>query len=603
MRIVLHVPKTTLPVFAIKYVTAFRLNGGKMKNREIAKKMNEIADILEFNEVEWKPIAYRSAARKIENMSQKVEEIYRNKGKKGLEEISSVGKRLAEHIAEYIETGKVKRWQKLEKKGKKGSYELISLEGIGPSKARQLYKELGIKTIPDLKKAVKNKKIRELDGFGKKSENNIQKALLQYEKGHERMLIAKAWKIAWEIIDYLEKSTDLKQIDYAGSLRRMRETIGDIDLLVVSDNPGKVMDAFVDATDVKRVIQKGKTKSTVILDEGIHVDLRVIEEDSYGSALQYFTGSKDHNIAIRNIALDKEYKLSEYGLFRKKTNEKVSGRNEEDLYDKIGLRWMPPELRENRGEIEASKSNDLPKLVELGDIRGDLQMHTRYSDGHETIEDMAKKAKSLGYDYIAITDHSRSETIAKGLSENQLREAWEEMGKIAQKEKIKIIKSAEVNILSDGKLDYDDDLLKEMDMVLVSIHSRFKSSAKEMTDRILKALDNRYINILAHPTGRMIHKREGYDADFEKIFKECAQNGIALEINANPERLDLNDVMIQKAKIHDVKFCINTDAHSSGGLENMRFGVGQARRGWLEKKDIINTYSFEKLRDFFKKSG
>ncbi|MFO8082866.1 MAG: DNA polymerase/3'-5' exonuclease PolX [Desulfobacterales bacterium] len=574
-----------------------------MKNREIAKKLNEIADILEFNEVEWKPRAYRSAARKIENMSQEVEDIYKEKGKKGLEEISSVGKRLAEHIADYIEKGEVKRWQELEKKGKKGSYELVKLEGLGPNKARQLYKELDIKTVADLKKAVKNKKIRELEGFGKKSEDNIQKAILQFEKGHERMLIGKAWKIAWELIDYIKENATIKKIDYAGSLRRMKETIGDIDLLAISDNPGKVMEIFVEAPDVKRVIQKGKTKTTVLLDEGIHVDLRVIEQGSYGSALQYFTGSKDHNIAVRNIALDKGYKLSEYGLFRKKNGEKVSGENEEDIYDKIGLIWMPPELRQNRGEIEASKNNDLPKLVELADIKGDLQMHTKYSDGHDTIENMAKKAKELGYDYIAITDHSQSETIAKGLSEKQLRKAWNEIGKIAKKEKIKILKSAEVNVLADGNLDYSDDLLKDMDVVLMSVHSRFKSSKKEMTERLLRALDNKYVNILAHPTGRMIHKREGYDADFEKIFKKCAENEIALEINADPQRLDLNDIMILKAKKHHVKFCINTDAHSSGGLENMRFGVGQARRGWLEKKDVINTYTNEKLLDFFKKSG
>jgi DNA polymerase (family X) len=573
-----------------------------MKNRELAKKLNEIADILEFNKVEWKPRAYRSAARKIDNMSEEIEDIYKEKGKKGLEEITSLGKRLAEHIAEYIEKGKVDRWRKLEKKKQKGSYELIKLEGVGPNTARQLYRELDIKTIQDLKKAVKNKKVRELSGFGKKSEENIQKAILQYEKGHERMLIGKAWKIAREMIDYLKENAGVKKIDYAGSLRRMKETIGDIDLLVVSDTPEKVMDLFVKAPGVKRVIRKGKTKAAVLLDEGINADLRVIEEDSYGSAFQYFTGNKDHNIAVRNIALAKGYKLSEYGLFRKDTNEKISGKSEEDIYKKLGLKWIPPELRQNRGEIEAAKNKDLPKLLELGDIKGDLQMHTRYSDGYDKIEDMAKKAKALGYAYMAITDHSRSETIAKGLSEKELKKAWDKASEVAEKENIKIFKSAEVNILSDGKLDYGDDLLKDMDVVLVSVHSGFKSSKKKMTERILRALDNKYVNILAHPTGRMIHKREGYDADFEKIFERCAENEIALEINAAPERLDLNDIMILKAKNHKVKFCINTDAHSVDGLETMRFGVGQARRGRLEKNDVINTYTYRQLRDFFKKS-
>ena len=570
-----------------------------MKNREIARKLNEVADILEFNEVEWKPRAYRSAARKIENMSREIAAIYKQEGKKGLEEISSIGQRLADHIAELIDDGRVKQWEKLKKKGSDGAYELVKLEGLGPSKARQLYRELEIKTIPELKKAVKDKKIRNLNGFGKKTEDNIYKAILQYEKGHERMLIGKAWKIAWEMIDYLEQKADIEKIDYAGSLRRMKETIGDIDLLVISDKPKAVMDAFVKAPGVKRIIGKGETKSSILLDEGNNVDLRVIEKDSYGSALQYFTGSKDHNIALRNIAINKGYKLSEYGLFQKKTNKKIAGKNEEDIYKKLGLPWIPPELRKNRGEIEAAEKNELPDLLELSDIKGDLQMHTRYSDGYDKIEDMVQKAKELCYDYIAITDHSESETIAKGMSAQDLRKAWDHTGKIAQKEDFKILKSAEVNILADGQLDYSDDLLKDMDLVLVSVHSRFKSSKKEMTDRILKALSNKYVNILAHPTGRMIHKRESYDADFGKIFRKCAENNIALEINADPERLDLNDVMILKAKEYHVKFCINTDAHSTGGLDNMRFGVGQARRGWLEKKDVINTYSYSDLLKFF----
>lgn len=570
-----------------------------MKNREIARKLNEVADILEFNEVDWKPRAYRSAARKIENMSREIAAIYKQEGKKGLEEISSIGQRLADHIAELIDDGRVKQWEKLEKKGSEGAYELVKLEGLGPSKARQLYQELDINTIPDLKKAVKDKKIRDLNGFGKKTEDNIYKAILQHEKGRERMLIGKAWKIAWEMIDYLEQKADIEKIDYAGSLRRMKETIGDIDLLVISDKPKAVMDAFVKAPGVKRIIGKGETKSSILLDEGNNVDLRVIEKDSYGSALQYFTGSKDHNIALRNIAINKEYKLSEYGLFQKKTNKKIAGKNEEDIYKKLGLPWIPPELRKNRGEIEAAEKNELPDLLELSDIKGDLQMHTRYSDGYDKIEDMVQKAKELCYDYIAITDHSESETIAKGMSAQDLRKAWDQIDKIAQKEDFKILKSAEVNILADGQLDYSDDLLKDMDLVLVSVHSRFKSSKKEMTDRILKALSNKYVNILAHPTGRMIHKRESYDADFEKIFRKCAENNIALEINADPERLDLNDVMILKAKEYHVKFSINTDAHSTGGLDNMRFGVGQARRGWLEKKDVINTCSYSDLLKFF----
>lgn len=570
-----------------------------MKNRELAKIMTELADIMEMQDIQWKPRAYRQAARKIENMSENIVDIYKKKGVKGLQEIPSIGKSLARHIADYIETGRVEKWDKLRKESTKGLYQLISIEGLGPNKVKELAQKLGIKNLDDLKKAVKQKKIRQLEGFGEKSEENIIQSLKQYEKSRERMLIGRAWTIAWEVIDYLKQNTSIRKIDYAGSLRRMKETVGDIDILVVAKDPEKLMETFAGMPEVARVLVKGRSKTSVILKEGMQIDVRAIDEKSYGAAHQYFTGSKDHNIALRKIAVRKGYKLSEYGLYRKSSNKLVAGKKEKDIYSKLGLQWIPPELRENNGEIEAAIKKKLPNLVELKDIKGDLQMHTTYSDGQDSIREMALQARKLGYGYISITDHSKSERIAHGMDEDRLRKQWKEIESVS--EKIKIFKSAEVDIKKDGSLDYDDNTLKKLDIVLVSVHSGFKSGRKEMTERIIKALDNPYVNILAHPTGRMIQKRQGYDADFERIFRKCSERNVALEINCDPRRLDLNDNMIISAKKAGVKFSLGTDSHNAGSLSNMRFGLGQARRAWLEKKDIINTMSCRKIAKYFRK--
>ncbi len=572
-----------------------------MKNREIARVLNEMADIMEMKEIKWKPRAYRSAARRIENSSQDIEKIYRKGGKKGLEKIPSIGSGLAKHIADYIERGKVKKWERLRKGSAGRLRELINIGGLGPKKVRKLHNKLGVKDIKSLKKAIKSKKIRGMEGFGKKTEENILRSMKQYERSHERMLIGRAWTIAWEVMGYLKENADVKKIDFAGSLRRMKETIGDIDILVVTGSPEKLMDTFAGMPEVSRVLVRGKTKTSVVLKGGIQVDVRAIERKSYGAALQYFTGSKDHNINVRKLALRKGYRLSEYGLFRKKGNKTAGGRKEEDVYGKLGLRWIPPEMRENNGEIEMAEKGKLPRLVEVKEIRGDLQMHTKYSDGYDTISGMAGKAKEMGYDYIAITDHSKSERIAKGMDKRKIKKQWKEFGKLSGSLDVRVLKGAEVDILDDGSLDYGDDVLKELDIVLVAVHSGFRSGKKEMTERILKALDNRYVNVLAHPTGRMLQKREGYQADFDRIFEKCRKRGIALEINCDPERLDLNDRMITLAKKHGVKFSLGTDAHSKGSLENMRFGVGQARRGWLRKKDVINTMTHRQLKRFLEK--
>ncbi len=575
-----------------------------MKNRELAEIFNEMADILEFQNVQWKPRAYRSAARRIKNLDEDVEEIYKEHGKKGLSDIEGIGKSLAEHVAEYLKEGKIKKHEELKKEVPEQLSELLKIEGLGPSKVRDLVNKLDIKSIEELKKAIEEKEIRALEGFGDKTEQNILKSLEQYELRHERMRIDTAMSIATEIIEYLKQNTDVKKINYAGSLRRMKETIGDIDILTVAPDSKKIMDAFTNMSGVSRVELKGETKSTIELKEGVDVDLRVVPEKSYGAALLYFTGSKDHNIQLRKIAIDKGYKLSEYGLFEMKENDEegkwICGKTEEEVYKKLGLAYIFPELRENRGEIKKAKENDISELINLDDYRGDLHMHTKYSDGAGTIEDMLSKAEELGYEYIAISDHSVSERIASGLSIDRLKKQWEEIDELSKKFNIKIMKSAEVDILPDGSLDYPEEILNKMDLVIAAIHSRFKSSEEEMTKRIIKGFESGRINIFAHPTGRMIGKREGYNVNLKQLFKAASENDVVLEINSDPNRLDLNDVHILQAKKYDIKFAINTDSHSPSTLSNIEYGIGIARRGWLEPGDVINTMSWKEIKSFFK---
>ncbi|MBD3164531.1 DNA polymerase/3'-5' exonuclease PolX [Candidatus Woesearchaeota archaeon] len=569
-----------------------------MINNEIAERLMNIADIMEFKQIQWKPRAYRAAARKIEDLKQNISDIYKEKGKKGLQDIPKIGKSLADHIAEYIENGSVRKWEKLEKESPKGAHELSKIENLGPKKVKKLM-EIGVHGIEDLKKAIKNKKIRNIEGFGKRTEKELLTGIKQYEKGTERMLLDKAMRIAERIINNIKKNSDIKTIDYAGSLRRMKETVGDIDLLCITKNAKKAMDTFVSMDDVGRVISHGKTKSTVQLKEGINVDLRALSRASYGSAMLYFTGSKDHNIELRKIALNKGYKLSEYGLYRKKSNRKSAGKTENEVYTKLGLSFIPPELRENNNEIEIAEKGGIPRLVEARDIKADLQMHTKYSDGDASVKEMAEKAKKLGYKYIAITDHSKSQRIAHGMNKRQIKRQWKEIDKLGISG-MEVLKGAEVDILASGKLDYPAPLLRELDIVLAAVHSRFKSPEKEMTKRITKALENKYVDIFAHPTGRIIHKRPGYKVNLDKLFKAAEENNNILEINADPARLDLSGEMLLKAKGYNIKFSIGTDSHSIQGLENMKYGVAQARRGWLRRKNVVNTKTYQQLRKLIK---
>lgn len=568
------------------------------KNAELANLLFEFADVLEMKGVDWKPKAYRRAAHSVESLSEPIESIYKKGGEKALKDLPGVGEHIAKKIGEFLKTGRIKEYES-EKKGLPKNIEsLLHVRGLGPKKVMLLYKKKGIGSVDELLKAAKGGKLRDLAGFGEKSEKEILRNLEILREGQERHLLGSTLPVAREIQGVLKKS-GASVVELAGSLRRMRETVGDIDILVIDDNPKKVMSAFTSLPNVKRVLERGETRSSVILDNGIQSDVRVLKKESFGAAWMYFTGSKEHNVALRQLAIKKGLKLSEYGLFKK--DKMVAGKTEKEVYSKLGLEFIPPELRENQGEIEAAKKGALPNLVNLNDIRGDLHVHSVWSDGSNSIEEMAVAAKKLGYEYIAMTDHSKSQKIANGMDVKRLRKYFEEIKRVEKKVGIRIFKSSEVDILSNGALDYPDDILKEMDLVIAAIHSGFKSSSEDMTKRILRAFDNPYVNVFVHPTGRLIGERDPYYFDFEKVAKTAAKKGIALEVDSYPSRLDLKDKMIRNAIGFGCKISVSTDSHSVSHLKFMELGVAQARRGWAEKKDIINTLSLAEFERFLRR--
>jgi DNA polymerase (family 10) len=578
-----------------------------MLNFEISKIFYEIAGILEMKSVQWKPAAYRKAARSVESLQEPVEDLYRKGGLKALEDLPGIGERIGKKIAEYVDTGKIKEYEKLRKQIPAEFYELIEIQSLGPKKAKILYQKLKIKSLADLEKAIKEHKIARLRGFGPKSEENILAGIELHKKRKSRMLLGEAFPIAQLLVGQLKKLKEIKDAIAGGSLRRMKETIGDIDILVIprDNKPAttkKIMNFFTSLSEVSRVLAKGETKSTVVLKNGIQADVRVLPEKSAGAALQYFTGNVDHNVKLRGIAIKKGYKLSEYGLFDRKTNRLVAGRTEEEVYKKLGLPYIEPELRENLGEIEVAYKGKLPKLVQLSDVKGDLHTHTNWSDGSNTVEDMIESARKLGYKYIALTDHSKSDIIARGMDEKRILKYIEAIRKTAKKyADIKVLVGSEVYIHSDGSLDYSDNILKKLDIVVVSIHRNFKMPKEQMTKRILKALSNKYVDVYAHPTARSINTREPIDFDKKQVFKFCAKNGIILEVDASPSRLDLNHTDVKEAIENGCKIVIDTDAHDQNQMRYMLFGVATARRGWAEAKDVVNTYTLKDLSRVFKK--
>lgn len=562
-----------------------------MKNLEVARILNGVADLLEMKEVEYKPRAYRNAARTIRNLSEDIEKI-NEEGK--LKELPGVGESISRKIQEILETGSLKYYEDLKKEFPIDYQSLLAVEGLGPKIIQRLYKELGVKNLDQLEKAAREHKIRELEGLGEKSEQKILENIEFARRSTSRMLLGYALPLAEELKKKLSQFQAVNRLEIAGSIRRKKETIGDIDLLVVTEEPQKVRDFFANLDKVESVVAKGEDKSTVRLKEGVEADLRAVSEKSFGSALIYFTGSKETNIRMRKIAMDKDMKLNEYGLFQ--DEKRIAGRTEEGVFQKMGMSYIAPELRENRGEVEAALEDGLPNLVGYDELRGDLQMHTKWSDGSYTIEEMAKAAKDQGYEYIAITDHTGTLRIAGGMDEDDIQKQIKQIEKVDREiPDLTILKGVEVNIQSNGRLDIKDKVLKDLDLVIASIHSGFRQGREKLTERIISAMENDNVNIIAHPTGRKIQERKGYDLNFEKIFEKSKETNTFLEINSYPVRLDLNDINAKKAIKAGCKLAINTDAHNKEHLRYIKLGIATARRGWAETKDIINTYPLNKL--------
>ena len=574
-----------------------------MKNQEIANIFYEIADFLEMEGVQFKPYAYQKAAITLETLEGDVEEIYKRGGFKALKEIPGVGESIAEKIEEYLKTGKIKYWEELKKKTPVNIEELTAVEGLGPKRVKVLYQKLGIRNLKDLERAARAHKIAPLFGFDVKTEKNILEGIAFLKRSKGRFLLGEILPIVKEVYEKLKNLKEVERVDPAGSVRRMKETIGDVDFLVISKNPEKVMDFFTSLPRIVKIWGKGSTKSSIRMREGFDMDIRVVPARSYGSALQYFTGSKEHNIATRKIAMDKGLKLSEYGLFR--GPKMIAGKTEEEVYKALGMQWVPPELRENQGEIEAALEGKLPKIIDYKDIKGDLHCHSKWDGGADMIEEIAQAAREIGYQYIGIADHTKFLRIEHGLDEKKLSQQRKEIDKLnfqfpISNFQFRILQGCEANILNDGSIDIKDEALKKLDYVIAGVHSSFKMEKERMTERIIKAMKNPNVDIISHPTGRILKRRNEYQIDFDKILRAVKETGTILEINSFPERLDLNDQNIRWAKTAGVKMVINTDSHHKDQLRFIELGIAQARRGWAEKEDIINTQPLEKLLKFFK---
>ncbi len=572
-----------------------------MVNQQIAQKFYKTADLLEIlGENPFRVRAYRNAARTIESLGRDLSEMVAQG--EDLTKLPGIGKDLAEKIKEIIETGSFSKLRELEEKVPPGLVELLKVEGLGPKRIKTLYDTLGITSLEELREAAAKGKISKLPGFGKKLEQTILQGVVLAKKEGRRFRWAYAEAFAVELVRFLKKARALKEIEVAGSYRRRKETVGDLDILVTAREPAQIIEHFITFPDIKTVISKGQTRSTVILSSDIQVDLRAVEEESYGSALHYFTGSKAHNIAIRSIALKAGLKINEYGGFR--GEKRIAGRSEDEIFSAVGLPFIEPELRENRGEIEAAMEGRLPRLITLQDVKGDLHCHTRWSDGKNTVSQMAEAAERLGYSYIAITDHSKRLAMIKGLDEKKLAEQAREIEEArASFPDIHILHGIEVDILEDGSLDLPFEALSRLDIVVAAIHSKFKLSKEKQTERLLRAIDNPRVDIVAHPTGRLIGEREGYDLDMERVMEHARARGCILELNAQPSRLDLNDVNLKLAKEMGIKVSIATDSHNTDNLLFMRLGINQARRGWLERQDVVNCLPVEGLKKLLKSQG
>ena len=576
-----------------------------MINLDMARIFDEIADIFEVKgENPFKIRAYRRAARTIETLTQDLKVIADRGGISKLKKIPGVGDAIAKKILEIAETGDCKKHIELKQEVPSGVLELLSIPRVGPKTIAKLHDELGISNITDLEEAAKSHKLERLPGLGTTVEENILKGIAQYRSYKGRVLLSEALPRAESIVTELKKLDAVAKITIAGSLRRMRETIGDIDILVVSNSPRAVMDAFTNLDGVDDIVAKGDTKSSIIL-KGIDVDLRVVAEASFGAAAHYFTGSKHHNIRIRELGMKQGLKINEYGIFR--GDERIGGEDEADVFASVGLAYIPPELREDRGEIEAAKANKIPKLVTANDIKGDLHVHTNWSDGKNSIEEMAEAALSIGYEYIAVTDHSPAVGIAGGMNEDKITKRQEEIEKLNTRFedegiKFSVLSASEVDIKSDFSMDFPDDVLKSLDVVVGAIHTKFTQDRETMTKRIVTAIANPNVDIIAHPTGRLLGKRDPYEVDMEQLMESAKATGTIMELNSFPGRLDLNDIHCKMAKEYGVLIAISTDAHDAMQMQGViKYGVATARRGWLESKDVVNTRGLEDVRGLLKR--
>jgi len=563
-----------------------------MKNKELTDLFEKMADILEFKgENPFKISAYRKASRILGDLTQDIEEIT-EKGE--LKKIPGIGEGMAQKIEEYLKTGKVSKFEEIRRGVSDELIAIMDIPGMGPKTLAMLHKEKGINNFSQLEKALSDGALLGLFGMGEKKVENIKRGIQLLKQNKGRMNLGVAFPAARRIVDTLRQKTGSKKIEWAGSLRRMKENIGDIDILATGPDKEKILQVFTHLPEVKEVLASGETKASVIVEGGTQIDLRVVEEDSYGAALQYFTGSKGHNIHLRGIAKAKGIKINEYGAF--KGEKKIAGKEEKDIYRSLGMDWIEPELREDRGEIEGAQKGRLPKLLQESEIKGDLHVHSKWSDGVFSIEEMAKAAQKRGYQYVAICDHSKSLKIAHGLDESRLIKQIEEIDSINEKfEGFQILKGTEVDILSDGRLDFSEEILEKLDFVVAAIHSGFKQDRGKMTKRIIQALENPHIHILAHPSGRLLGARDPYEVEMDELMEAAKKYGKALEINAYFERLDLDDIHCRKAKEMGIRVGIGTDAHHLDQMWMMSLGVAVARRGWLEAKDVLNTLSLKEI--------
>ena len=563
-----------------------------MKNRELADLFEKMADILEFKgENPFKISAYRRASRIIGDLTQDIEEIA---GRGELKNIPGIGEGMAQKIVEYLKTGKISKFEEARKGVSDELIAIMDIPGMGPKTLSMLHREKGINNLSQLEKALENGSLMGLFGIGEKKIENIKRGIQLLKQSKGRMNLGIAFPLAKRIVEALREKTGSKNIEWAGSLRRMKENIGDIDILATGPDMEKIVHVFTHLPEVKEVLASGQTKASVIVEGGTQIDLRVVEEDSYGAALQYFTGSKAHNIHLRGIAKAKGIKINEYGVFKGK--KKVGGKDEKDIYRALGMDWMEPELREDRGEIEAAQKGRLPKLVQESDIKGDLHVHSKWSDGTSSIEEVARAAEGKGYQYVAITDHSKSLRIAHGLDETRLMKQMEEIDRVNEKLKgFQILKGTEVDILAEGRLDFPEKVLEKFDIVVASIHSGFKQDRAKMTKRIIQAFENPYLHIFAHPTGRLLGARDPYEVEMDELIEAAKKFEKVLEINAYFERLDLDDIHCRKAKEMGIQVAISTDSHHPDQMWMMSLGVAVAKRGWLEKKDVLNTLSLKDI--------